>query len=86
MKVRARARVRVRERVRVRVGVSHLLYLGARVVEVHEQPAQQVLEVGAVEVGAVGVVARVAHRVQKVDERRAHLEAAGVGLGRVREG
>mmetsp|Transcript_3417 Transcript_3417/g.8566 ORF Transcript_3417/g.8566 Transcript_3417/m.8566 type:complete len:218 (+) Transcript_3417:282-935(+) len=59
-------------------GQHRLLYLGARVVEVHEQPAQQVLEVGAVEVGAVGVVARVAHRVQKVDERRAHLEADGV--------
>ena len=34
--MRARVRARVRERVRVRFGVSHLLYLGARVVEVHE--------------------------------------------------
>eukprot|EP00964_Phaeocystis_antarctica_P075913 scaffold46909_cov51-Phaeocystis_antarctica.AAC.1 len=60
-------------------GEHGLLDLGARVVEMHEQPAQQVLEVGAVEVGAVRrVVGRVVGRVEEVDERRAHLEADAV--------
>ena len=54
-------------------GVGGLLDLGARVVEVDEQATQQVLEVGPVEVCALGVDRRVLEAVQEGHQRAAHL-------------